>query len=752
MNKTITLIILTLILSNTVTAQQPEFQWARNMGGNNSDYLKSMVLDGAGNVYTTGFFTGIADFDPGPGTCNFTSAGQNDIFISKLDTSGNFVWAKQLQGAQSEVGTSVAVDAVGNVYTTGYFQGTVDFDPGAGTYNLTPPKYFSGFISKLDGDGNLVWVKLLEVSFGSGSIVLDASGNIYTTGYFQGTVDFDPGAGTYDLSSAGSADQFVSKWDTDGNFVWAKQFAGKSTCLEPYITMDAFGNVYTTGTFYQTVDFDPGAGTYNLVANGTASDIFISKLDNDGNFIWAKLLSGTGNDYSWAIAVDASGNVYTTGSFFGTTDFDPGSGTYDFTAAGYGDIFISKLDASGNFVWAKQMGSDFVPGILTGYFEGGYGIAVDVSGNVYTTGQFQGTTDFDPGSGTYHLTAKYSNRDYDIFISKLDASGNFIWAGGMGATGEDNSRAIALDALGGSLYIGGNFTSTVDFDPGSGVFYINSTGNSSTAVDIFILKMSGGCMAGGRLMITASQDTICRGTPAVLNVTVASGDIQWQSSVTGNNFTGIQGATEASYISQDTVNSYFRVYTSDANCPDTSDVFKLVVQPSPVADFISSGSGTDITFTDKSKGATVYNWDFGDGSTGTEQSPVHTYTSPGSYRVCLTVFNGSNCSFTTCRDIDAGITTSVTDIFAQDNFILYPNPFSRSITIEQRNMNKPIQGIELYDLLGRKIYSEYPGTPNFISETPNFKLLIEIPALPNGMYFVKVKTKNADYIDRVIKQ
>jgi len=141
-------------------------------------------------------------------------------------------------------------------------------------------------------------------------------------------------------------------------------------------------------------------------------DIFVSKLDSSGNFVWAKNMGGLIYDYGYGIAVDSSDNVYTTGLFGETADFDPGTGTADLTSAGGDDIFVSKLDSSGNFVWAKRMGG-------TDY-DRGYGVAVDSSGNVYTTGDFLGTADFDPGAGTANLT---SAGLADIFVSKLGNDG-----------------------------------------------------------------------------------------------------------------------------------------------------------------------------------------------------------------------------------------------------------------------------------------------------------------------------------------
>jgi hypothetical protein len=390
--------------------------WAKSFGGASSDLGYSIAVDSSGNVYTTGYFNGTADFDPGAGTSNLTSAGGNDVFVSKLDSSGALVWAKGFGGASFDLGYSIAVDSSGNVYTTGYFNDTVDFDPGAGTSNLTSAGSSDVFVSKLDSSGALVWAK----SFGGASgdigrdIAVDSSGNIYTTGYFNGTVDFDPGAGTSNLTSAGGNDVFVSKLDSSGALVWAKSFGGASSDLGISIAVDSSGNIYTTGYFNGTADFDPGAGTSNLTSAG-GNDVFVSKLDSSGNLVWAKGFGGASNDLGYYIAVDSSGNVYTTGYFEGTVDFDPGAGTSNLTSAGGNDVFVSKLDSSGALVWAKSFGGTS--------FDSGYSIAVDSSGNIYTTGYFNGTADFDPGAGTSNLT---SAGGADIFVLKLTSSGEAL--------------------------------------------------------------------------------------------------------------------------------------------------------------------------------------------------------------------------------------------------------------------------------------------------------------------------------------
>jgi hypothetical protein len=459
-------------------AQTPHFQWAKNMGGVSSCEGFSIASDASGNTYTTGHFLGTADFDPSVSTFNMTvaGAGGSDVFISKLDASGNFVWAKQLGSTMSDCGNAIAVDKKGNVYTTGYFAGTVDFDPGAGTYNLTATGSSNMFISKLDSAGNFIWAKSI-VGAGTcigNAIAVDTLGNVYTTGPFTSTIDFDPGTATLNMTATGAKDVFISKLDTAGNLVWAKQIGGDGITVPNAIAVDNSGNVYTTGFFYSTVDFDPGAGVSNLTAVGY-NDIFVSKLDNAGNYVWAKQFGGSSYELGFGIAVDQSNNIYTTGYFYNTVDFDPNAGTYNMTNTGTYDMFISKLDAVGNFIWAKQFGG-------TLYAEG-HSIKTDASGNVYTTGLFQGSIDFDPSSSAYNLVSVGS---YDIFISKLDPAGNFVWAKGMGGAAEDYGHCITVDPSE-NVYTTGSFLRTVDFDPDAGVYNLTPTGSSS---DIFVHKIS----------------------------------------------------------------------------------------------------------------------------------------------------------------------------------------------------------------------------------------------------------------------
>ncbi len=472
------LFIVAIMLAGGAFAQT--FQWAKSTGGTTKDEGISITADAAGNSYSTGSFRGTVDFDPGPGIANLTSVGDNDIFVSKLDAAGDFVWAKSFGSAVYDVGIDIAVDASGNVYTTGNYSGAVDFDPGPGTTTLTSAGASDIFISKLDAAGNFVFARSMGGATVDGglSIAVDVNGNIYTTGAYSGTADFDPGAGVFSMSSLKAGDDiFVSKLNSAGSFVWARTAGGGNSDQGTSITVDASATVYITGFFTGDANFNPlGFGAGGLFSAVGGTDIFLLKFDTEGGFIWAKTMGGSGNDVGYSIAVDATGNVYSTGFFSGTADFDPGAGVSTLTSVGsvnQVDIFVSKLDALGNFVMAKGMGG------TNG--DVGYSISVDAANSIYVYGAFAGTADFDPGAAVNNVT---SAGLADVFISKLDASGNFVSIKTFGGTADDIGYAMALDAAG-NMYGIGIYSGTADFDPGPNVFNLTSAGNQ----DIFNFKI-----------------------------------------------------------------------------------------------------------------------------------------------------------------------------------------------------------------------------------------------------------------------
>ncbi len=468
------ILLFTLIVAGPeVLGQGVSFDWAASFGKAASNSY-SICGDSMGNVYSTGWFFRTQDFDPGPDSLNFTTTSSDDIFVSKLNAAGNLVWAKHMNGTWKAYGASISTDEVLNVYVSGGFNGTVDFDPGAGAHTLTNSshQYYDIFICKLDSSGNYAWAKKIggAVNDFACSMIADRTGNTYTTGYFEGTVDFDPSAGTHQLTSSFGSSVFVIKLDDNGNFIWAKNLGGTSFTTTCSIVKDDAGNLYITGNFEGTQDFDPGPGIFNLTSSG-AQDVFICKLDSAGNFIWAKSFGGSSTDEGYSITADQTGHIFCAGYFQSTVDFDPGAGVFQMTSLGSQDIFITKLDTTGNFIWAKSIGG-------AGSDEA-RSIAVDSSGNIWVAGNFSLTDDFDPGVGVFPL----SSSSYEhVFVLKLNSNGDFIWAEKIG--GSDMNKLIINPD--GSICIHGKFLSTVDFDPGPGVFDLTATIYES----LYILKLN----------------------------------------------------------------------------------------------------------------------------------------------------------------------------------------------------------------------------------------------------------------------
>jgi hypothetical protein len=450
------------IVSKCAIAQQPGWSWAKRIGGTGEDGAQNIAADSSGNLFATGSYNGTVDFDPDTGVFNLIPILQSDIFIAKLSIDGNLIWAKSIGGYGPDYATYIVLDpGSGSIYITGYFYGTVDFDPDTGVYNLTAAStaYQDIFICKLDSSGNFIWAKSfggISADNASGLAFSNAEDAVYVTGVFQQAADFDPGPGAYYLQSNGITDVFILKLNGAGDFVWVKQFGGGLYDLGSAITLDSIGNVYTTGAFAGSVDFDPGPGTYYLSSNSQSGDIFVSKLDSSGNFGWAKSMGGANTDLGYFITCTNTGNpdIYVTGVFLTTCDFDPDTGVLNLVSAGSYDTYVAKLNFDGHLIWAKRIGA--------GSQDYGYSLTLTPDNrNLFLVGYFNNTVDFDPDTGVYMRTSAGGT---DMFISSYDSAGLFNWAKNMGGTVDDVGRAITINPLGGLFFSGEFGSAAIQFD------------------------------------------------------------------------------------------------------------------------------------------------------------------------------------------------------------------------------------------------------------------------------------------------
>ena len=393
------------------------------------------------------------------------------VFSQTLD------WGNSLGGSGTERAWGLTIDSLGNTVSTGQYTDSVDADPGPGTFYLFSEGYSRSYIRKLTPDNELVWA--YNISSNSGTctaLASDADGNTFAVGVFQATPDFDHSQDSLVLSSNGLTDVFVLKIDPFGELIWAKSFGGSMEENAYSVTVDQWGNCLVAGTFMDTVDFDPGIGVTEDYSNGSI-DVFVLKLSPSGDFKWVKCIGGTLNDAARTIATDLNGNVYSAGEFRGDVELNPISGTLVHSVAESADIYIQKLDSSGNYLWARFIGGDSYDVIQS--------LTVDpVSSTVYATGSFESTVNFNPMGAAIFLTSM--NGYPDCFVWKLQQNGTVVWAKQIGDEFHDNGNSIATDQTG-YIYVGGNFTGTVDFDPGAGVHNITALMNG---VDSYIQKLN----------------------------------------------------------------------------------------------------------------------------------------------------------------------------------------------------------------------------------------------------------------------
>lgn len=449
-------------------AQPLDYLWANGMGcpapAGSADAGYATKVDPSGNVYVTGAFTGTVDFDPGANVANLTATGVGgDIYVAKYDGLGNYLWAFRMGGTAPDEGLALALAPAGvGVYVTGrYFM----------------PSQDKAFLMLVDAMGNVQWTQF--ISGGSSNcfvhgraIAVDPSGNILLTGSYTWTVDLDPGAGALTYTSNGSTNIYLAKYDPSGNLIWGISAGSTGTDIASGLAIDAAGDIYLTGRFTGTVDFDPGPGVVNRTA--TSTDAVVAKYSSAGALLWLNGFGGTGVDDAIAVALDPSGNVVVTGAFFSSMDIDPGAGVVNLTSAGLDDVFLVSFDQNGNFNWGGAMGGSGA--------DTGRGVAVDAL-EICVTGRFSATADMDPSAAVSNLTSVAASQD--VFIAQYTFGGSLVAAQGVGGVGPDVGNSIDLYPNG-DVVITGPFWNTADFDPNAGMANLTALASGDSYVARYV--------------------------------------------------------------------------------------------------------------------------------------------------------------------------------------------------------------------------------------------------------------------------
>jgi len=423
--------------------------WANKAGGTDYDKANGISIDTSRNSYITGYYKNTVYFGSSP----LTSSGDKDIFIAKMDSNGNWLWAKKAGGTLDDTGMDIAIDTNGYCFMTGYFLST-NSNFGNTILNNSNNQNPDLYISKLDSSGNWNWAKQAQgySNVYAQNIVTDNNGNSYISGKFMVN---SLTLGSITLTNSGQSDIFVAKMDSNGDWLWAKQAGGASSYTCNDIVMDNSGNIYITGRFGGDITF--GTTPPTTLSSNLSGNIYIAKMDSNGNWLWGKGAGGSTSSFCYGLAVDSDENCYVTGIFDHNITF----GSTTLTAQGDENMFIAKMDNNGNWLWAKQ---------AEGFDNFGNYIAVDNEGNCYACGYFFDRATF----GSYTVT---SNTGDGIYVAKLDSNGNWLW---VASANTKDACGFALDKNGNS-YVTGSFYNSATFG--------NTTLTSTGGWDIFIAKL-----------------------------------------------------------------------------------------------------------------------------------------------------------------------------------------------------------------------------------------------------------------------
>lgn len=667
-----------LFVSHTSLFSQ-KFDWAGSFGNSTNDHIWGMAVDPAGNIYLTGTFQGFVDFDPGPGVYNITSAGAMDAYIVKLSGTGNLVWAKTFRGTFDQRSLSIALDSAGNVITSGTYFGMTDFDPGPGTFYLPLTGGEKVFVAVLDTAGDLVWVKDWNASsavYDIYDLFVDKKGDIYVAGQFNGSVDFDPGVGTANYTAVGTFDAYVNRLSSTGNFVDCfvfPSFTSTDQGISRGVEVDDLGNIYVVGRFVGSIH----TGSSLSVTGGGS---FMLKMDSTGNVLWSGSVAGSNVQ---AEGLDSFGNLYVTGYFGGSLDFDPGSGVFIMESLTTASTFILKLTSSGVFSWARKMsGTSTVSS---------FDIDLDNTGNIYITGIFEGTSDFDPDTTVFTLT---SSGLTDCFITKLNSNAGLVYAKKFSSPARVNARKIISDNSG-NLVVAGEFFGVTDFNPGLDTFSLNSNGST----DVFVAKL-----------LDCPAD-------------------KWTDSVSScGSYTWINGLT---YNSSNSTAQHMLVNSSGCD--------SLILLHLTVTSINKTVSVNDTIITSNEPGA-QYQWiDCQNGFALLPGDTLKTFSPSvsGEYAVILTK---NNCTDTS-KCVEITLEAKSVENFAHVNFLIYPNPTKDEVFIEFPEF-KSDRTLEVTDLLGNVYMSVNVNQKKQLIKLPDAK----------GVYLLVVRSQESVMVHPLVKQ
>ena len=789
-----TLFFALLIISgmNTI-AQAPATSFTAWAGSSGVDDGWGVGTDAIGNIYACGGFNGTVTF----GAISLSTTGGRDMYLVKYSPTGTVLWAVKGGGSTaSERGRAIAVTPSGDVFVTGYFNTSATF----GGITVTSNGGYDVYLVKYNSSGVAQWVK---GGIGSSTdydeafdVAVDASGNSFVIGYFEGTATFSTGV---TLTSSGMSDVYIMKHNAAGVFQWVKKIGGTANDRAYGCSVDPSGNIGVTGYFTGTATFATGT---SLTASGSA-DIFIAKYNGaTGALMFAEKAGGSSYEEARGMDCDNNGNFYITGNYYGTATFGTGTGASSITSTTelYGsspsqDIFTAKYGNTGVFSWVRSAGG--------GREAGGRDVACDDLGNVNTVGYFEGNIYF----GTYYLQNVASNPSFayeDPYAAQYDTSGNFNWAVHGGSGWHDAGYGITTDVWG-NVIVTGTLNPDGVVRNWNGMAFAGAT-NSNNGDDMFVAKMGNlsgppplsmtinktdiSCYglsdgsatvlaAGGGLVYsylwstgdtTTNINSLAAGTyyiiitdtansiindsiiiaePSIISASYTSNQLQCYGYTNGNiNLSTTGGVSPYSYLwsngdtTEDASNvaaGYHSVIITDAhNCTITDST--EVLQPTQIigttystAETTALNNGTAwVIASGGSSGQYMYLWN--DANSQNNDTAINLVA--GDYKVTITDYNQcQDSAFVTVDYSSVGFGNTISD---KNTINISPNPNNGSFSIE---ISENIEELVIIDVNGKVVFREQIFNNGIIQIETN---------LSKGMYYIQLKGKNTIFIKKLI--
>ena len=573
-------------------------QWSYAQSSSGTDEISNIYTDAAGNVTAVGSFANTVAIGGADGSEELNAVGGKDAMLIHYSDTGEVLLAIGFGGSMDDQANDVVRDTLGNFYVTGAYQGTMDIDPGPDEFIMEAAGLTDIFLAKFSAAGELIWAQTFGDDFSDGgrNIALDTEGNIYVSGAFRGTLSFLIDGDITDFESTSfTTDVFLAKFDSDGNTLWAAAFGGGGT--DNVNGMEVRGEqIFLTGEFTSTIDLDASAAS-DMHTSAGFTDIFLTAYSTEGDFIWGHAFGSNSSEFSHDLAVGPEGQVYITGNFWNTVNFNTTGGATEVTSNAQSDIFLAAFATTGDNLWAISAGgTDAEEGLAVG------------AGNTgpIITGTFGSTVDFDPGPDALELS---SAGFYEVYMARYTSDGAFIEAGSLPSVYSCYGQAITV-ADNDEIFTGGRFSLSIDMDPGI----------PATALD-----------GGGGFSGYVAKYTTCSSYLFADSASICAGETY-----------AFQGSV------LDATGFYEVNYSTAAGCDST---FTLVLD----VQFIdTSVIVEDMELTAVFNEAYTYQWlDCLDGGSPVADATSNVFDAPGSGSYALQITFGSCSAITECFDVEA---------------------------------------------------------------------------------------------------